>query len=204
VGDVAQTTLDYTGQKKDGTGLLFYNARYHDPKLGRFLSPDSIVPGTASGQGGRAATLGQDAGAALRPLAVDFHEPVFCATLAREDAFTQAKGFWFQLSDQDRRQGEGAKWQWGPRNPQALDRYSYVLNNPLRYTDPTGHAQVDCDDVTCHIILTNNETRDVGTEVLAYGIAATLIAGILSPTGLPAVLVGVEAAALDALGGLIS
>ncbi len=25
-----------------------------------------------------------------------------------------------------------------PGNPQALNRYSYVLNNPLRYTDPTG------------------------------------------------------------------
>jgi len=27
-----------------------------------------------------------------------------------------------------------------PGNPQALNRYSYVLENPLRYTDPTGHA----------------------------------------------------------------
>jgi hypothetical protein len=26
----------------------------------------------------------------------------------------------------------------GPRTSQALNRYSYVLNNPLRYTDPTG------------------------------------------------------------------
>jgi len=25
-----------------------------------------------------------------------------------------------------------------PGDPQALNRYSYVLNNPLRYTDPTG------------------------------------------------------------------
>ena len=25
-------------------------------------------------------------------------------------------------------------------NPQSLNRYSYVLNNPLRYTDPTGHC----------------------------------------------------------------
>ncbi|MFC1928096.1 hypothetical protein ACFLXK_00655 [Chloroflexota bacterium] len=25
-------------------------------------------------------------------------------------------------------------------NPQALNRYSYVLNNPLRYTDPTGYV----------------------------------------------------------------
>ena len=29
-----------------------------------------------------------------------------------------------------------------PANPQTLNRYSYVLNNPLRYTDPTGHYVV--------------------------------------------------------------
>ncbi len=28
-----------------------------------------------------------------------------------------------------------------PRNPQAWNRYSYVLNNPLYYVDPTGHQQ---------------------------------------------------------------
>jgi hypothetical protein len=27
----------------------------------------------------------------------------------------------------------------GYANPQSLNRYSYVLNNPLRYTDPSGH-----------------------------------------------------------------
>ncbi len=26
-----------------------------------------------------------------------------------------------------------------PENPQALNRYSYVYNNPLKYSDPTGH-----------------------------------------------------------------
>jgi len=138
-GDITQTTLDFTGQRKDGTGLLYYGARYYDPMLGRFLSADSIVPSMADGKGGVAATLGQDTGAALRPLTTDFHEPGFAAGLAQEDAFTQAKGFRFQLTDQDRQQGEGSKWQWGPANPQALNRYSYVLDNPLRYTDPTGH-----------------------------------------------------------------
>ena len=32
----------------------------------------------------------------------------------------------------------------GYANPQNLNRYSYVTNNPLRYTDPTGHMQ--CED----------------------------------------------------------
>jgi len=58
--DITQTTLDFTGQRKDGTGLLFYGARYYDPALGRFLSAASIVPGMADGKGGSAATLGQD------------------------------------------------------------------------------------------------------------------------------------------------
>jgi len=31
----------------------------------------------------------------------------------------------------------------GAGNPQAFDRYAYTLNNPLRYTDPSGHG-VDC------------------------------------------------------------
>jgi hypothetical protein len=30
-----------------------------------------------------------------------------------------------------------------PGNPQALNRYTYVYNNPLRYTDPSGHGPAD-------------------------------------------------------------
>ena len=67
------TSYQYTGQRKDATGLYFYNARYYDPYLNRFLSPDTIVP--------------------------------------------------------------------DPTNPQSLNRYSYVLNNPLKYIDPTGHRE---------------------------------------------------------------
>lgn len=29
------------------------------------------------------------------------------------------------------------------RNPQSLNRYAYVLNNPMRYVDPTGHEEED-------------------------------------------------------------
>jgi hypothetical protein len=30
-----------------------------------------------------------------------------------------------------------------PKNPQSFNRYSYCLNNPLRYVDPTGHGEGD-------------------------------------------------------------
>jgi RHS repeat-associated protein len=136
-GSVPQTSLNYTGQRKDGTGLLYYHARYYDPALARWTSPDSIVPGRAMGAGGALGTLGQDQQTELRPLTVDFHEPGLAVGLGGENRFTQAQGFRFQLSARDRQQ---AKDPSGPGNPQALNRYSYVLDNPLRYADPTGHA----------------------------------------------------------------
>jgi|GEM_PF-3715153 len=66
------TNYTYTGQYSNTAdfGLMFYNARWYDPALGRFTSADSIVPAGVQG----------------------------------------------------------------------YDRYAYVNNNPLRYTDPTGHC----------------------------------------------------------------
>ncbi len=43
-GGIGQTTLNYTGQRLDGTGLLYYHARYYDPGLARFVSADPTVP----------------------------------------------------------------------------------------------------------------------------------------------------------------
>jgi RHS repeat-associated protein len=39
-----------------------------------------------------------------------------------------------------------------PGNPQDLNRFSYARNNPIRYTDPTGHYvyEEDCQDPTDH------------------------------------------------------
>jgi hypothetical protein len=36
-----------------------------------------------------------------------------------------------------------------PGNPQALNRYAYVYNNPLRYTDPSGHCVAGLDTAVC-------------------------------------------------------
>jgi RHS repeat-associated protein len=67
------TAYRYTGQRiEDNTDLYFYQSRWYDPVVGRFLQPDSIVP--------------------------------------------------------------------EPGNPQALNRYTYVYNNPLRYVDSSGHT----------------------------------------------------------------
>ena len=58
-----------------GLGIYHYQSRFYSPKLGRFLSADSLVP--------------------------------------------------------------------NPFNPQDFNRYAYVRNNPVRYTDPSGHMVWD-------------------------------------------------------------
>jgi RHS repeat-associated protein len=40
------TSYRYTGQREAEIGLYFYGARYYDPTLGRFISPDSIITRT--------------------------------------------------------------------------------------------------------------------------------------------------------------
>ena len=38
----------FTDQQQDGSGLYYYGARYYDPSLGHFISPDTIVPDPAN------------------------------------------------------------------------------------------------------------------------------------------------------------
>jgi hypothetical protein len=131
-------------------------------------------------------------GVARTPLTVDFREPGFIAALHAENQ----QPFWFQLSAEER---QPAGSPWGPRNPQALNRYSYVQNTPLRYTDPSGH----------HLIITRQEAsefqymldtaiaelskiRDSENFWFIVGAAATggSLAGISLPVGAAAGLAG--------------
>jgi RHS repeat-associated protein len=67
------TSYQFTGQRNDSYIKLYdMGARMYDPELGRFISPDSIIP--------------------------------------------------------------------DPANPQSLNRYAYVYNNPYRYVDRDGHT----------------------------------------------------------------
>jgi RHS repeat-associated protein len=38
------TDKKFTGQRLNSTGLYYYNARYYDPLIGRFINPKTIVP----------------------------------------------------------------------------------------------------------------------------------------------------------------
>jgi RHS repeat-associated protein len=98
----------FTGQRLDSTGLYYYNARYYDPTIGRFISADPLLQWSS----------GLDF--------VSYQLTVNVIPLGLGSAGN------LQVSYP---QAVLAV----PVNPQALNRYSYVLNNPLRYTDPTGY-----------------------------------------------------------------
>jgi hypothetical protein len=116
---------------------MYYRARYYAQGLGRFVSADSIIPGAADGSGGGAATLGVDSSSRLTTLTTDFHE--FIGQVTKENQAVLQYGPFFQWSEKVRKDNPVPS---GPLNPQALNRYSYVLNNPLRYVDPTGHLNI--------------------------------------------------------------
>ncbi len=59
-------------------GLIYMNARYYLPQVGRFISADTMVP--------------------------------------------------------------------EPGNPQSYNRYVYVRNSPMNFTDPTGHREIGADE----------------------------------------------------------
>jgi hypothetical protein len=70
------TKRTYTGQIADDTGLMFYNARYYAPLMGRFASADPLppVPGGCPPTGGTGgAGAGQPAGA--EPVCVCLQQP---------------------------------------------------------------------------------------------------------------------------------
>jgi RHS repeat-associated protein len=37
-------SVGYTGEQRDASGLIYLGSRYYDPALGRFISPDTVVP----------------------------------------------------------------------------------------------------------------------------------------------------------------
>ncbi len=132
------TDRRFTGQREETSlGLYDYGARPYAPALGRFISADSIIPGAASGSGGGAATLGYDSQTRLTPLTVNLGE--FVAQINAENREILQFGAFFQWDARTRQEHNVPS---GPSNPQALNRYAYCLNNPLRYVDPTGHSNV--------------------------------------------------------------
>jgi len=117
------TDKGFTGQRLDDTGLMHYGARFYSPLIGRFVSADTIVPNGKT---------------RLTPLTVDFHE--FIAQVGEENRLVEKYGPFFKWNEKVRKDHPVPM---GPGNPQALNRYIYVYNNPLRNIDPNGHDGID-------------------------------------------------------------
>ncbi|MEJ5203007.1 MAG: RHS repeat-associated core domain-containing protein, partial [Anaerolineales bacterium] len=124
---VMPTKYTYTGQYSytEGFGLMFYNARWYDPSLGRFAQGDKDVP---QSQGSSGNAVGYIWTFTYSPLVVDYHENQSLKQLNTESKTgLQNSGYTLPLFS---------------TNPNAFDRYAYLLNNPIRYVDPSGHFPI--------------------------------------------------------------
>ena len=107
-----------------------------------------------------------------------------------------------------REQRQKADNPMGPANPQALNRYSYVQNNPLRWSDPSGHFGVTTyahqgGAVTLH--LTHDEATALwqfvtsnGPTKLGIGIGLLQLAGFADGIA-PAVALASTGASVQAV-----
>jgi hypothetical protein len=124
-GQYSYVSDDATDLGNNGFGLMFYNARWYDPALGRFAQADSIVAGD------------YHTGAMFTALTVGYFELPIIAKVNADDRFIQQHGgSLMNVKEKDKRD---AKIAGVPLITQALDRYAYTLNNPVKYSDPTGH-----------------------------------------------------------------
>ncbi len=122
-----QTDYRFTGQRLEkDLGLYDFGARFYDPKLGRFVQADTIVPADSKQ-------------VAITPLQVGSYELQDIAGVGAENQEISQAGFPFQRDDRTRSQ---TKQHAGPSNPQMLNRYAYALNNPIQYIDSTGHTPI--------------------------------------------------------------
>jgi RHS repeat-associated protein len=170
-------------------GLYNYGARFYSTLMGRFVSPDPFVPDASdvakllgpalmvtlpsgfSGRGGDSVY-----GPVVGLMGGDHTTGLYVYVPPDDDVSPAwpAEGFMPRQDLLDRRDLNADYAPGGPDqpsgwpkdtfapNPQPLNRFAYVLNNPLRYTDPNGYGCPGFLDGPCDAVGEGLDTaRDV-------------------------------------------
>ncbi|KAA3635988.1 MAG: RHS repeat-associated core domain-containing protein, partial [Armatimonadetes bacterium] len=96
--DGLDNTHSYTAQDQDPTALMHYNARNYDPTIGRFISPDTIIPNPTNPQDfNRYSYVGNNPTNYTDPTGHDPDESYLCPGVMYEctkDVKTFSVGLW--------------------------------------------------------------------------------------------------------------
>ena len=163
----------FTGKEMDETNLHYYDARYYDSSIGRFISQDPLL--LRIGGNELDAKAWKQSRISLKNPNKEYKKMLNKLELKDSGFKKNKKSKLFNKTIKD---------------PKRLNGYSYTINNPVKYIDPTGEVTEDQWST-----LSGNMQDNMNYDFVMMGSASMAI--MICPGGQPAGVTGLYVSGYD-------